>query len=368
MVIEGKHPQLRRERVRWASYLKSPDVGASAEKEDQLLEEDETKHSVCGRIATILLSCVAGTIFTACLCAAFSSVYPNWKEGLPVSALGFYKTDDNTSEAVEKKPNISNVPLIIEDTKCLGSVSIAGQGTLQIIRAGGDGFTGYPRGKVVVSNFTSIMASKATRAYFGEGCTEGNYSNLDYKAFILPGRTLSYDVDLSETNCGCSAVLSLVNMRYSEDPGQCDGDFYCDADAECGVRCAEAKIMQANRFTWTTSLHDTVHGMERQSMLFGQSYRPESKCINTDRPFRVDATVSLDASSLLVKLTQGHCFVETVAAGPGLDRELRRGMTLALSYIRIAKEFGHTACKQYSPQFCPESVKLSRFKVAEGYR
>jgi len=238
---------------------------------------------------------------------------------------------------------------------------------LAIIRAGGDSFTGFFGGKVAVSNFTSIMPSKAARAYFAKGCTEGNYSNLDYQALILPGKTLSYEVNLSATNCGCSAVLSLVNMRYSEDPGQCDGDFYCNAGAECGVRCAEARIMSANRYTWRTSLHDTNNDMERESVLFGQLYRPKSQCIDTDRPFKVEATVSLDASSLLVKLTQGHCFVETVATGPGMDHDLRRGMTLALSYSKNDRSFGHKACREYEPQLCPESIALSSFMLADGY-
>jgi len=341
--------------------------GSGGSTKDDLVSERDGKQGAYGRIFTYVLGIAAVTILAAFLGALFPSLYP----GLSDSGSGANRSETPGAAlaAVRKKIATRSSKSRTKDNheKCLGSLSVAGQGTLEIIRAGRDSFTRFHGGKVTVSNFTSIRPSKAARAYFGRGCTEGNYSNLDYQAMILPGKTLSYEVNLSATNCGCSAVLSLVNMRYSQDPGQCDGDFYCNAGAECGVRCAEARIMSANRFTWMTSLHNTNHDVERQSVIFGQLYRPKSQCIDTDRPFKVDATVSLDASSLLVKLTQGNCFVETVATGPGLDRELRRGMTLALSYTKNVRTFGHRSCREYEPQLCPESVELSRFTLAGGY-
>jgi hypothetical protein len=66
------------------------------------------------------------------------------------------------------------------------------------------------------------------------------YECVDYRkgAMQLAGQSLSFDVDLSWTTCGCNAAVYLVAMPQSDEPNVC-GDFYCDSNSVCGVQCAE---------------------------------------------------------------------------------------------------------------------------------
>ena len=71
-----------------------------------------------------------------------------------------------------------------------------------------------------------------------------DYSCVDYKkgAIFLGGKTLSVDVDLSDTPCGCNAALYLVSMPQSDKASEC-ADYYCDANNVCGVECAEIDLI-----------------------------------------------------------------------------------------------------------------------------
>jgi len=255
-----------------------------------------------------------------------------------------------------------------QPSHCVGTVSVAGHGSLQVLQAVSDA-NGHAGGTVAVHNTTTVFPSKAGKAYFGEACTGGRaYSNTEYAAISLVNSTFSYTVDLSATNCGCVVSLKFVSMRQNKAPGLCHDDFYCDAVASCGSACSEVNVMQANRFMWKTTMRTPSDSDERESILKGDQYHPGSSCIDTNRPFRVSAVVSLDASSLLVRLTQGTCWLEAATLHTGMAYALRMGMTPVLSYTRNIKALDRQTCKGgYLPQMCPASVKFGDLALRSGY-
>lgn len=101
-----------------------------------------------------------------------------------------------------------------------------------------------------------LEAGKETRnggrVYLADRCTEGAPKAEDYAAIPLLGRTLSVTVDVSGAGCGCNVAFYLSYLRGSRTKGQCDGDYYCDANEVCGLRCAEIDSNIAHR-TLTTA-------------------------------------------------------------------------------------------------------------------
>ena len=96
--------------------------------------------------------------------------------------------------------------------------------------------------------------------YAGE-CDAVSFGSFDYKcvdykagALELQGKTLSFEVDLSKSGCGCNAAVYLVSMPQSEAPSEC-ADRYCDANDVCGVRCTELDLMEANTVAWVSTVH-----------------------------------------------------------------------------------------------------------------
>jgi len=258
-----------------------------------------------------------------------------------------------------------------QHSHCVGAVTVAGRGPLQVLQAGADASNGLAGGAVAVHNRSTVSPSKAGKAYLGEACsTVGRaYSNTQYAAISLVNSTFSYTIDLSATNCGCVVSLKFVGMHQNTAPGRCNSDFYCDALASCGSACSEMNIMQANRFMWKTSMRTPSDSDDRTCILKGKNYHPWSKCIDTNKPFRVSAIVSLDASSLLVRLTQsGHtCSLEAAASHAGMADALRMGMTPVLSYTRNIKALDRHICKGYLPQLCPASVTFGDMSLRMGY-
>lgn len=81
-------------------------------------------------------------------------------------------------------------------------------------------------------------------------------ASLDPTGFYAPnllGGSVEYDVDLSQSNCGCIAAFYLVGMPGKDRNGNfwnTDGYYYCDANQVDGNYCPEFDIMEANQWSW----------------------------------------------------------------------------------------------------------------------
>jgi len=82
--------------------------------------------------------------------------------------------------------------------------------------------------------------------------------NQFYKPNLLGGY-VEYDVDLSQSNCGCVAAFYMVSMPGKNSAGQVepseDNMYYCDANQVGGNYCPEFDIMEANQWTAQTTPH-----------------------------------------------------------------------------------------------------------------
>ena len=173
-----------------------------------------------------------------------------------------------------------------DDRMCVGSVSVEGASTMSVVRAKGCTDCPYPKaapvavesGKIHLTlephTDTSKSSRNGARAYLGNSCTEGVYNHSAYGAVKLMGKTLSYTVDLSAAGCGCNVAMYLVSMQQNSVPGNCDSDYYCDANNVCGTRCTEIDIMEANKHALHTTAHTPNDGSGKGSGLGGGHKSP----------------------------------------------------------------------------------------------
>ena len=195
----------------------------------------------------------------------------------------------------------------------------------------------------------------------------GEYGCVDYKegAMYLSGKTLSVEVDVSSTPCGCNAAFYLVSMPQSEDVSSC-GDYYCDANNVCGVECAEIDLIEANQVAFVSTVHVADDGNgdgwgvghyvipkeKRLSSADACPYGPDGACtIDTRAPYTASFsfTPADEPFGFSVALTQGGRMasmgpvrylvpptkgeVKTAADANGaLRSRLDEGMTLVTSY------------------------------------
>ena len=92
-------------------------------------------------------------------------------------------------------------------------------------------------------------------------------------------------------------AVYTANMRQNEEVGSC-GDYYCDANNVCGVRCTEIDLMEANQYAFHSVAHKANDG-SGQGNGFGGSkgskthiYGPGAGVIDTTRPFSVSSKFS----------------------------------------------------------------------------
>ena len=107
-------------------------------------------------------------------------------------------------------------------------------------------------------NTTSITLQGGGRVYIGDVPSDIITPESFYQINLL-GKTLVFDVDLSNVGCSCNGALYLVNMpaygpKQQPAPGA-NGDFYCDANAVGGTYCPEMDVMESNKFAMASTAH-----------------------------------------------------------------------------------------------------------------
>lgn len=279
---------------------------------------------------------------------------------------------------------------------CPGAIHIEGHGQLALTNSGHASDVEESADAWLPSDREVIMPMHG-RAYFGKACQEGYYINTDYSALDLTGKTLRFTVDISGARCGCNAAFYLTSLAQNSDPSTC-GDYYCDANKVCGVRCTEIDIMEANRHAWLTTLHGSEDGMGKGDGLGGgkvdalgkfvengprsftkEQYGPGGGCVDTSMSFQVEASfpvVNAVLQSVEVRLSQqGKPCDLTLRVGDysymeELTQALWNGMTPMISYWKSkdlqwldgAGVDGQGFCTDET-QSCSDSIRLSDFSV-----
>lgn len=80
-----------------------------------------------------------------------------------------------------------------------------------------------------------------------------------YEGFSLLGKSVQYDVDLSNVPCSCNSAFYTSKMpgydwNQNPDPTQ-GGDYYCDANKVGGEYCPEMDILESNKYTMAVTPH-----------------------------------------------------------------------------------------------------------------
>ena len=147
-----------------------------------------------------------------------------------------------------------------------------------------------------------LSTRNGVRVYLADRC-DYEYDHQNYASLSLLGKTFSFTTDVSQTECGCNAAMYLVSMQQNTQPGTCDGDFYCDANQVCGVRCAEIDLMEANQYAFKVTAHTAADGAGKATGLGGgdnafssADYGPGGQVVDTTEPFQVEVYFAASAS------------------------------------------------------------------------
>lgn len=199
----------------------------------------------------------------------------------------------------------------------------------------------------------SLSLSLNDRTYMSDSCDSSAYSNTRYAAVKLLGKRIRFSTSVKGADCGCNMAMYLVSMSRNNQSSSCH-DFYCDANKVCGVECTEIDIMEANMYSWHSTLHSHSDraglgagygggaGWNGPRDFTSEEYGPGAKCIDTKESFQVTASFPVGGDGSLiameVELTQEgkDCPLKMrVANYKGMAElavELWRGMTPVLSY------------------------------------
>mmetsp|Transcript_136842 Transcript_136842/g.266170 ORF Transcript_136842/g.266170 Transcript_136842/m.266170 type:complete len:772 (+) Transcript_136842:48-2363(+) len=275
---------------------------------------------------------------------------------------------------------------------CPGNIQLGGHGAVSMIPTG----WGDPNAAALgVSGSAELTASMGSRAYFAEQCNAGTYSNEDYLALNLLGKTLRYTTDLSGAGCGCNAAMYLTSLKQNTNPSECH-DYYCDANNVCGQSCAEIDIQEANQVAWHSTLHSASDrfgvgggygggdGWNGARDWNAAQYGPHASCIDTTAPFEVAVSFPISGpggtlTAMLIKLTQqGRSCPLTLSLGSykgmtELSQALQKGMTPIISYWSSDKMLWMDGkgtdqqgpCAADKASACGHSVKFYNFSVAD---
>ena len=248
--------------------------------------------------------------------------------------------------------------------KCLGGVDVTGtSGQAQVIRNTGCSDCPWPVSapaevtsagevlmKLTAGRPGGSKSRDGSRVYLGAPggtCATTAYNHSEYAALQLLGKTLSFDVNLSAASCGCNVAFYLVAMAQNTAVGNCDGDYYCDANNVCNVRCVEIDIMEANRHAFHTTAHTANDGGGSGAGLGGgersftkAEYGLGGSKVDTTQPFSVHTFFQASGDSLgglEVTLQQpGKTTIQFSASNSGylssLSSAVRAGLTPVMSY------------------------------------
>jgi hypothetical protein len=235
------------------------------------------------------------------------------------------------------------------------------------------------------------------RAYLATSCEDGAYDHAEYAALPLLDKTFSYTVDLSAAGCGCNAALYLVSMAQNTEPSTCD-DYYCDANAVCGVRCSEIDIQEGNAYSWHTTAHVAADGdgvgggyggggdgWSGPRDFTAAEYSPGGSLIDTSRPFGVNTSFPTssggDLAAIKTTLAQDGRAIDmsidaySYSGANGFDAltaSLAAGMTPVVSYwcstdmlwMDGTGQDGLGPCAVDTPADCGDSVTFSAMSIS----
>ena len=235
------------------------------------------------------------------------------------------------------------------------------------------------------------------RAYFADKCKAGHFSNKDYLALNLLGKTMSFSTDISGAGCGCNAAFYMTNMHQNTEVSECH-DYYCDANNVCGESCAEIDIMEGNMFSFHSTLH-SAHDHDGKAAGYGggsdssyagwngprtwteEEYGPDARCIDTRQPFLVsvsfptNAQGNLEAMEIVLTQPGKDCpLAATITKYEGnaaMTSALTQGMTPIVSYwsdkgmlwLDGKGKDQKGACQVDHPNQCADSVKFYDFAI-----
>lgn len=177
---------------------------------------------------------------------------------------------------------------------------------IRLVPTGWDGKGGAGGHTVTVDGRNTVRLGYDSRVYWADVCHAGYYNNTGYTGINFLGKRLEFTVDLAGAGCGCNVAFYLVSMKHNYQQSECF-DYYCDANAVCGVRCDEVDLMEANMYAWHSTLH-TSHDGDGFAGGYGggdgwngprdwtnNSYGPkDASCVDTTKPFQVAVSFHTD--------------------------------------------------------------------------
>ena len=294
-------------------------------------------------------------------------------------------------------------------SQCIGSLATDGLSASQLVRNTGGGTAaccsmhpiaapasivgGGDAMELILEPLEPGKSSRnGARVYLADTCVEGNYADTSYAAEPLVGKTFSVTVDVSGAECGCIAAVYLVSMASNQNPGTCDGDFYCDANNVCGVLCTELDLMEASKYAFHATFH-TGSGQQNEQGAWGYgagvggtmggipndgSYGPyDHATIDTRRPFRVHSYFrpsGANVDALVTTLTQGagrrisFTFLVSWQSIYEISGALRAGMTPTFSYWSAADMSwfdSGVGCAE-NQALCGDRATYSELAVCDG--
>jgi hypothetical protein len=303
------------------------------------------------------------------------------------SSPGGDKVVAGTPTCHEKGEDNTPLPETKQDATCPGGFMMPGYHHVSMVPTGWKDL-GEKVGDLEVLPGGELNVHMDARAYFADTCKAGHYNHQQYLALQLLGKTMRYTVDLSGAGCGCNAAFYLTSMRQNTRQSECF-DYYCDANNVCGESCAEIDIQEGNMFAWHSTMHTShdsggkLAGWGGGAMDFdGTKYGPGAACIDTRKPFHVEASFPVDTAGSLaameVTLTQvGSACPVTAVVGDyqgmaEMTKALREGMTPIVSFWKSddmlwldGPGWGNSKgpCAQDNAASCPDTVKFSNFSV-----